>query len=151
MTWLRFCHWLSQLIIKTIIIVLSQLVNILYAIIFRKSLILFFFNLCASLHVRNLFFSEFFGHGPKYTKMMTKIHNTSIIFALVGLKLTCGAIILSWFWPERASIDNTQVLIFSFFKNGLKNVLNYTFIITCTSFNILDQWSVVISWWSAHH
>ena len=82
---------------------------------------------------------------------MTKIHNMSIIFAAVGLKLTCGAILLSWFWPERAFIDNTQVLIFSFFKNGLKNVLNYIFIITCTSFNMLDQWSVVINWWLAHH
>ena len=35
---------------------------------------------------------------------MTKIHNMSIIFAAVGLKLTCGAILLSWFWPERAFI-----------------------------------------------
>ena len=31
---------------------------------------------------------------------MTKIHNMSIIFAAVGLKLT-RAILLSWFWPER--------------------------------------------------
>ena len=38
---------------------------------------------------------------------MTKIHNMSIIFAAVGLKLTCGAILLSWFWPERAFIYNT--------------------------------------------
>ena len=82
---------------------------------------------------------------------MTKIHNMSIKFAAVGLKLTRCASLLSWFWPEQAFIDNTQVLIFSFFKNGLKNFLNYIFIITCTSFNILDQWSVVINWWSAHH
>ena len=36
--------------------------------------------------------------------MMTKIHNRSIIFATVELKFTCVAIVLSWFWPERASI-----------------------------------------------
>ena len=36
---------------------------------------------------------------------MTKIHNMSIIFAAVGLKLTCGSILLSWFWPERAFIS----------------------------------------------
>ena len=35
---------------------------------------------------------------------MTKIHNRSIIFVTVELKFTCGAILLSWFWPERASI-----------------------------------------------
>ena len=35
---------------------------------------------------------------------MTKIHKMSLIFAAVGLKLTCGAILLSWFWPERAFI-----------------------------------------------
>ena len=35
---------------------------------------------------------------------MTQMHNMSIIFAAVGLKLTCGAILLSWFWPERAFI-----------------------------------------------
>ena len=34
---------------------------------------------------------------------MTKIHNRSIIFVTVELKFTCGAILLSWFWPERAS------------------------------------------------
>ena len=37
---------------------------------------------------------------------MTKIHNRSIIFAAVGLRLTCGAILLSWFWPEQTSTDN---------------------------------------------
>ena len=38
----------------------------------------------------------------KYCLMMTKIHNKSIIFAAVGLKLACGAILLSWFRrPER--------------------------------------------------
>ena len=70
-------------------------------------------------------------------KNMQQVRNT--VFAEVGLKLTCGAILLSWFWPERVFIDKTQVLIFSFFKNGLKNFLNCIFIITCTSFNILDQ------------
>ena len=35
---------------------------------------------------------------------MTKICKTSIISAAVGLKLTCSAILLSRFWPERASI-----------------------------------------------
>ena len=35
---------------------------------------------------------------------MTKIHNMSIMFAAFGLKLTCDAILLSWFWPERAFI-----------------------------------------------
>ena len=38
--------------------------------------------------------------------MKTKIHNRSIIFAAVGLRLTCGAILLSWFWPEQTSTDN---------------------------------------------
>ena len=37
---------------------------------------------------------------------MTKIHNRSIIFAAEGLRLTCGAILLSWFWPEQTSTDN---------------------------------------------
>ena len=35
---------------------------------------------------------------PRYDPdclVMTKIHNMSIIFAAVGLKLTCGAILLS--------------------------------------------------------
>ena len=31
----------------------------------------------------------------KYCLVMTKIHNMSIIFAAVGLKLACGAILLS--------------------------------------------------------
>ena len=41
-----------------------------------------------------------------FNLVMTKIHNRSIIFAAVGLRLTCGAILLSWFWPEQTSTDN---------------------------------------------
>ena len=37
---------------------------------------------------------------------MTKICDRSIIFTAVGLKLTCSAILLSWLWPERASIPS---------------------------------------------
>ena len=45
-----------------------------------------------------------------YCLAMTKIRNMSIIFAAVGLKLTCGAILLSWFWPERAFIFLTELV-----------------------------------------
>ena len=31
----------------------------------------------------------------KYCLVMTKIHNRSIILAAVGVKLTCGAVLLS--------------------------------------------------------
>ena len=41
-----------------------------------------------------------------FNLVMTKIHNRSIIAAAVGLRMTCGAILLSWFWPERTSTDD---------------------------------------------
>ena len=46
-----------------------------------------------------------------YCLVMTKIHNRSIILAAVGVKLTCGAVLLSWFWPEQASIKHTCIIL----------------------------------------
>ena len=43
---------------------------------------------------------------------MAKIHNMSIIFAAVGLKSTCGAILLSWFWPEQAFIIGSAINLY---------------------------------------
>ena len=53
---------------------------------------------------------------------MTKIHNMSIIFAAGGLQLTCGAILLSWFWPERAFINYNYFTVYKSSSLNLKIV-----------------------------
>ena len=56
---------------------------------------------------------------------MTKIHNISIRFAAVGLKLICGAILLSLFWPEQAFI----ILDFGAKKSVFLNLNFFLFLV----------------------
>ena len=82
---------------------------------------------------------------------MTKIHNMSIIFAAGGLQLTCGAILLSWFWPERAFINYNYFTVYKSSTLNLKIVwskmVSFFVFLRCRKFIRRSHGSSLFVYW----